>query len=67
LEDLTSIGRGRENAQRLTAFTESDFRTMAGWREETGSGATEGRRQWVRMAGELEVLESKERGTELGF
>lgn len=53
--------------QGLTASTESDFRTAAGGRAETGSGATEGRRQWVRIAGELEVLEFKERGTELGF
>lgn len=66
-ESQATILRGQElpggphQYQGLTASTESDFRTAAGWRAETGSGATEGRRQWVRIAGELEVLEFKER------
>lgn len=40
---LTSARLHREKAQGLTAFRASDFKTAAGWRAESGNGATEER------------------------
>lgn len=46
----------------MSDMMESDFRTAAEWRAETSSGAVEGRRQWVRVAGGFGVQGERDRG-----